>query len=196
MKDEIEESNRHLREAWQLYARVSPHGEAFDRDGWSVANACQPWFFMNVGVLRGPVVDARDLQRRAQQTTTYFAARSNPWVLTASENWFGENATSVLADIGLAYKLDLMGRQRNASVPRPGLCPIFGFGVSMTKRTGSLLPTLTRIPTAYRRNGDGRRSAALPFGRAQSSGRSLTFETSRHRARLPFSSMMHSISAG
>jgi hypothetical protein len=144
MKDEIEESNRHLREAWQLYARVSPHGEAFDRDGWSVANACQPWFFMNVGVLRGPVVDARDLQRRAQQTTTYFAARSNPWVLTASENWFGENATSVLADIGLAYKLDLMGRQRNASVPRPGLCPIFGFGVSMTKRAGSLLPTSKR----------------------------------------------------
>jgi GNAT superfamily N-acetyltransferase len=30
-------------------------------------------------------------------------------VLTASEDWFGENATSVLADAGLAYKLDLMG---------------------------------------------------------------------------------------
>ena len=42
MKDEIEESNRHFREAWKLYARVSPQGEAFDRDGWSVANACQP----------------------------------------------------------------------------------------------------------------------------------------------------------
>jgi len=44
-----------------------------------------------------------------RQATTYFAARSNPWVLTASEDWFGENATSVLADVGLAYKLDLMG---------------------------------------------------------------------------------------
>jgi hypothetical protein len=64
---------------------------------------------MNVGVLRGPVVDAPDLQRRARQATTYFAAHSNPWVLTASEDWFGENATSVLADVGLAYKLDLMG---------------------------------------------------------------------------------------
>ena len=52
MKDEIEESNRHLREAWKLYARASPQGEAFDSDGWSVANARQPWFFMNVGVLR------------------------------------------------------------------------------------------------------------------------------------------------
>ena len=49
-KDKIEESNRHLREAWKLYARVSPQGEALDRDGWSGANACQPWFFMNVGV--------------------------------------------------------------------------------------------------------------------------------------------------
>jgi hypothetical protein len=99
MKDEIEESNRHFREVWKLYARVSPRGEAFDRDGWSVANACQPWFFMNVGVLRGPVVDAPDLQRRARQAMTYFAAYSNPWVLTASEDWFGENATSVLADV-------------------------------------------------------------------------------------------------
>jgi len=52
MKDEIEESNRHSREAWKLYARASPQGEAFDSDGWSVANARQPWFFMNVGVLR------------------------------------------------------------------------------------------------------------------------------------------------
>jgi ribosomal protein S18 acetylase RimI-like enzyme len=109
MRDEIEESNRHFREAWKLFARASPQGEAFDGDGWSIANACQPWFFMNVGVLRGPVVDALDLQRRARQATAYFAARSNPWVLTASEDWFGENATSVLADVGLAYKLDLMG---------------------------------------------------------------------------------------
>ena len=109
IKDEIEESNRHFREAWKLYARVSPQGEAFDRDGWSVGNGCQPWFFMNVSMLTGPVVDARDLQRRARQATTYFAARANPWVLTASEDWFGENATSVLAEVGLAYKLNLMG---------------------------------------------------------------------------------------
>ena len=104
MKDEIEESNRHFREAWKLYARVSPRGEAFDRD-----NACQPWFLHECGRASQPVVDARDLLRRVRQATTYFAARSNPWVLTASEDWFGENATSVLADVGLAYKLDLMG---------------------------------------------------------------------------------------
>ena len=196
MKDEIEESNRHLREAWQLYARVSPHGEAFDRDGWSVANACQPWFFMNVGVLRGPVVDARDLQRRAQQTTTYFAARSNPWVLTASEDWFGENATSVLADVGLAYKLDLMGMATERVSPPTRPLPDVRLRRIDDEENRFALTDLNADSYRYPGNGDGRRSAALPFGRAQSSGRSLTFETSRHRAHLPFSSTTRSISAG
>jgi GNAT superfamily N-acetyltransferase len=109
MRDEIEESNRHLREAWKSYARVSPQGEAFDTDGLSFANASQPWFFMNLGMLRGPAADGPDLQRRAQQAVAYFAARCNPWVLTASEDWLGTDATSLLSDVGLAHKLDLMG---------------------------------------------------------------------------------------
>src|SRR5271170_164475 len=106
MKDEIEESNRHLREAWKLYARVSPRGEALDADGLSFANASQPWFFMNVGTLRTAVVDGPDLQRPARQAVEYFGAGGNPWILTGSENWFGADAALLLSEVGLAHKLD------------------------------------------------------------------------------------------
>ena len=123
MKAEIEESNRHLREAWKLYARVSPGGEALDRNGLSFANANQPWFFMNVGMLHEPIVDEFDLERRAKEAVEYFGTGRNPWVLTASEDWFGPNANSVLSGVGLVYKLDLMGmvaeRLRPATRPLP-----------------------------------------------------------------------------
>jgi GNAT superfamily N-acetyltransferase len=33
----------------------------------------------------------------------------NPWVLRASEDWFGFNSESILSRIGLVHKLDLMG---------------------------------------------------------------------------------------
>jgi hypothetical protein len=36
---EMDESNRHLRDAWQLYARASPGGEAFERNGLAGAIA-------------------------------------------------------------------------------------------------------------------------------------------------------------
>lgn len=109
MRDEIEESNRHFQEAWKLYARVNQRGEAFDLGGLSIANASSPWFLLNVCMLRANVVDDSDLQRFAREAVNYFAGHGNPWVVTASENWFGANAASVLAEAGLVHKLDLMG---------------------------------------------------------------------------------------
>jgi GNAT superfamily N-acetyltransferase len=117
MKDEIAESNRHLLEAWKLYARVSPQGEVFDKDGLSVADAGQPWFFMNVGALSTPVLDGRDLQRRARQAAHYFGRRGNPWILTASENWFGADANKLLDGAGLVHKLDMMGMAAERLLP-------------------------------------------------------------------------------
>lgn len=52
---EINESTHHFRKVWQLYAQISPGGGAFDQDGLSFANANQPWFFMNVGLLYRPI---------------------------------------------------------------------------------------------------------------------------------------------
>lgn len=108
-ESEINESNRHFREVWQLYARISPAGEAFDQDGLSFANANQPWSFMNVGLLNRRVAHEFDLERRATEAVRYFGASSNPWLLTASEDWFGTNALSVLSNVGLEYKLELIG---------------------------------------------------------------------------------------
>jgi hypothetical protein len=106
---EIQESNLHLREVWKLYAQVSPDGEAFERNGLSVANAKQPWFFLNVGMLNKPIADDSDLEHRAQQALEHFEPRKNPWVLTASEDWFGSKSESILSRFGLEYKLHLTG---------------------------------------------------------------------------------------
>jgi hypothetical protein len=120
---EIDESNRQLHEAWKLYAQVSPTGEAFDRNGLTFANANQPWFFMNVAALQSPVVDECDLRLRAKEALEYFETGRNPWVLTGSENWFGRDVNSVLSDLGLVYKLDLMAmvaeRLSPQTRPRP-----------------------------------------------------------------------------
>jgi hypothetical protein len=69
---EIEESNRHSREFWKLFAQVSPRGEVFDQDGLSIANAKQPWFFMNVAMLSRPSINQPDLKRRAQEAQEHF----------------------------------------------------------------------------------------------------------------------------
>jgi hypothetical protein len=106
---EVDESNRQFREAWKLYASASAGGEVFDRNGLSVANASQPWFFMNVGFLSGPAADEADLERRAKAAVAYFAARGNPWIFTASEDWWGPGAKPVLSRLGLVHKLDLVG---------------------------------------------------------------------------------------
>lgn len=117
MKDEVAESNRHLQEAWKLYARVSPGGEAIDRAALAFANAKQPWFFMNVGALRTPVTDQADLARRAREALDYFSEPGNPWVLTGSEDWFGPNASSALSAVGLVHKTDLMGMVAERLLP-------------------------------------------------------------------------------
>jgi GNAT superfamily N-acetyltransferase len=108
-KYEIRESNRHLCCAWQLYARASSQGEALDTDGVSFANAGQPWFFMNVAALNGAAGDRTDLWRRTQRAVSYFEGRSNPWILTGSEDWFGDGATDILSGAHLAHKLDMTG---------------------------------------------------------------------------------------
>ena len=108
-ESEITESNYHFREAWQLYARVSPGGEAFDQDGLSFANAKHPWFFMNFCLLNRPIVNDCDLEQRATEAVRYFGASRNPWLFTASEDWLGSNAPSVLSKVGLVRKLDFTG---------------------------------------------------------------------------------------
>lgn len=108
-QSEIEESNLHLREVWKLYAHRSPGGEVFDQDGLSVANARQPWFFMNIGMLNQPVANEPDLERRAKEALELFIGERNPWVLAGSEDWFGSNADAVLSEVGLEHKLNLTG---------------------------------------------------------------------------------------
>jgi hypothetical protein len=108
-ESEIRESNYHFRKAWQLFARVSPGAVTFDRDGLSVANANHPWFFMNFGFLNRRAADDSDLECRATEAVKYFAASRNRWLFTASEDWLGLSAPSVLSKVGLERKLDFSG---------------------------------------------------------------------------------------
>jgi GNAT superfamily N-acetyltransferase len=64
---------------------------------------------MNLGTFHNAVVDGSDLQSRAQHAVRYFGARTNPWILTASEDWFGADAATFLTKVGLSHKLDMMG---------------------------------------------------------------------------------------
>lgn len=123
LQAEIEESNLHSREFWKLFAQASPGGEVFSRNGLSIADAKQPWFFMNSGMLNRPIVDRTDLQHRAQEALEHFQVGKNPWVLTASENWFGPDSEAILSAVGLERKLDLTGmlaeRLRDPTRPLP-----------------------------------------------------------------------------
>ena len=96
MQAEIEESNLHSREFWKLYAQVSPHGQVFDQDGLSIADAKQPWFFMNLALLKRPIVSEADLERIAREALDHFQRGQNPWVFTASEDWFGPGSEALL----------------------------------------------------------------------------------------------------
>jgi hypothetical protein len=91
-ESEITESNYHFREAWHLFASISPGGVVFDDNGLSLANANHPWFFMNMGFLNRPAANDSDLERRVMEVVHYFEASSNPWLVTASEDWLGSNA--------------------------------------------------------------------------------------------------------
>lgn len=124
-ESKIRESNYHFREVWQLYARKSPAGDAFDQEGVSFANANQPWFFMNVGLLNRPAYDKSDLKQRAALAVEYFRTSKNPWLFSASEDWLGTNAPSVLSNLGLEHKLDLIGMvAERLTPPRRTLPPI------------------------------------------------------------------------
>lgn len=117
MQTEIEESNRHSREFWKIFAQTIPGGEVFERDGLSIANAKQPWFFMNLGMLNRPIADQSDLRYRAQEALDHFEPGAKPWALTGSEDWFGPNAELVLSSVGLAHKLDLTGMLAERLIP-------------------------------------------------------------------------------
>jgi len=108
-KSEIKESNYHFRKTWQLFARVNPGGAALDQDGLSIANAKHPWFFMNFGFLNRPAANDSDLECRPTDAVKYFGPSRNPWLFTASEDWLGPNAPSVLSEVGLERKLDFTG---------------------------------------------------------------------------------------
>lgn len=109
------------REFWKLFAQASSGGEAFDRDGLTIANAKQPWFFMNVAMLNGPISDQFDLEERAQEALGHFERNKNPWVLTASEGWFGQDSEWILSRFCLERKLDLTGMlaERLSAPTRP-----------------------------------------------------------------------------
>jgi hypothetical protein len=117
MKGEVAESNLQFQEAWKLYARVSPGGEAFERGALAFADAKQPWFFMNVAALRTPIADPADLTRRAREALEYFVPHGDPWVLTGSEDWFGRDADSALSAIGLTHKTALIGMVAERLLP-------------------------------------------------------------------------------
>ena len=104
-QSDIEESNRQLRKAWKRYARASPGGESFDREGLSFANAKQPWSFMNLCMLNCAAANQRDLETRAKEAVEYFGTRKNPWLMGASEDWLGPNAERVFSRLGLEFKL-------------------------------------------------------------------------------------------
>lgn len=121
LQAEIEESNRYSREFWKLFAQASSGGEVFDRDGLTIANAKQPWFFMNVAMLNGPISDQFDLEERAQEALGHFERYKNPWVLTAREGWFGQDSEWILSRFCLERKLDLTGMlaERLSAPTRP-----------------------------------------------------------------------------
>lgn len=110
-ESEIKESNYHLRVVWQLYARKSPAGETFDQDGMSFANANQPWFFMNVGLLNRPVYGEFDLEQRAAQMFLYegdavvFRGANGPWKTSDFEFHFQpKEAQSLIAKVLETFK--------------------------------------------------------------------------------------------
>jgi hypothetical protein len=190
LNSDVEESNRQFREAWSLYARASRGGDVFDRDGLTVMNANHPWFFLNVGILNAPVVDERDLVRRAQAALTYFGGRANPRILTGSEDWFGPGAKAVLSRLGIAHKLDLMGMV--AEKLHPPIRPLPDVEVQ------AIADEETRVALADL-NADcyaGKRSREQRSGRGASSEPWPTWTARRPRERLRHRSRTRSTSGG
>ena len=64
---------------------------------------------MNFGLLNRPAANDADLEHRVTEAIEYFGAFRNPWLFTASEDWLGRNALSLVSRVGLVRKLDLTG---------------------------------------------------------------------------------------
>lgn len=114
---EIEESHRQFREAWTLIARSSPSGRVLDLPGLRIVDSGQPWFFTNAAFLTEPVAKAADLESQALMAVDHFRPSGNQWFLSASEEWLGPDADSVLTSLGLVRALDLTGMVADSLLP-------------------------------------------------------------------------------
>jgi len=191
-RSEIEESNRHSREFWKLCARVNSGGEVFEQNGLSIANAKQPWFFLNVAMLNTPIVDQAGLQRSAQEALAHFQLEKNPWVLTASEDWFGPNSEPVLSGIGLVRKLDLIGMAAERLSLQGDLCRPWSSGALAMRRLDSLSPISMQTLTGFRGTGAGKHWARLHSGAGHYSDESRMSVAKPLPAPLPCRSRMRS----
>jgi GNAT superfamily N-acetyltransferase len=114
---EIEESHRQFREAWTTLGRCSPGGRVFDLPGLRIVDSGQPWVFTNAAFLTEPVATTDDLKSKASAALDHFRISGNQWFLSASEEWLGPDADSVLNSLGLVRALDLTGMVADSLQP-------------------------------------------------------------------------------
>lgn len=107
---ELEESQRLLCEAWTtIFGRCSPQGRVFDAPGLRLIDSGQPWVFANASILTEPVASTAELHRHASAAIEHFQASGNKWFFSASEEWLGPEADSLLSSLGLVRALDVTG---------------------------------------------------------------------------------------
>ncbi len=114
---DIEESHRQFREAWTTLGRCSPSGHVFDLPGLRIVDSGQPWVFTNAAFLTEPVANAADLRSQASAALDHFRPSGNQWFISASEEWLGPDADSVLTSLGLVRALDLTGMVADSLLP-------------------------------------------------------------------------------
>jgi len=115
---ELEESHRQFREAWTTtLGRCSPRGRVLDLPGLRIVDSGQPWVFTNGAFLTEPVAKEADLESRASAALDHFRPSGHQWFLTASEEWLGPDADSVLTSLGLVHALDLTGMVADRLLP-------------------------------------------------------------------------------
>ena len=114
---EIEESHLQFREAWTTLGRCSPSGRVFDLPGLRIVDSGQPWVFTNAAFLTQPVAKAADLRSQASAALDHFRPSGNQWFISASEEWLGPDADSVLTSLGLVRALDLTGMVTDSLLP-------------------------------------------------------------------------------
>jgi len=114
---DIEESHRQFREAWTTLGRCSSSGHVYNLPGLRIVDSGQPWVFTNAAFLTEPVAKPADLRFRASAALDQFRLSGNQWFLSASEEWLGPDADSVLASLGLVRALDLTGMVADSLLP-------------------------------------------------------------------------------